>query len=70
MLPFVLAYFMNGDDVGVLEIGGSFGFCLKTLYKLGAGEFARQQQLYGKNTPEADLPGFPHYTHPPSRHFL
>ena len=44
-IALVLAHFVDGDDVGMLQARGGFGLRAKARYFRGAGEFARQNHF-------------------------
>ena len=57
MLPLVFADFVNGHDVGMIEIGRRLGLALKALHVVGRGELTGEDHLQGHDAVEAHLPG-------------
>jgi hypothetical protein len=64
LLPFVLAYFVDGDDVRMLKIGSSFRFRAKTLPCRWSGQLAGENHLQCDGPVEAHLPRFVDDSHP------
>jgi len=63
MLAFVLADFVDGDDVRVLQARRGFRFDTKTLHKGFACEAPGQDHFEGDNTVPTDLAGFENDAH-------
>ena len=63
ILTVMIAEFMDGDDVRMLQARGRFRLETKTADKLLAGKFAEQNHLHGDDAIEAELAGPVHDTH-------
>ena len=50
-----VADLVEGDDVGMLQLGGGGGFLLEALQFVGVGEAAAADHLQGDDAIEADM---------------
>jgi hypothetical protein len=69
-LALVLAHFMDGHDVRVLETGRGFGLGTEALHELIAGEPAGKQQLHRDDAIERDLASLEDHAHAAAGDFL
>ncbi len=63
MLPSVLADFVDGDDVGVLQVGGRFGLSQKSFDLVWTGQDACADHFQGQIPVQTRLPGLPDDAH-------
>ena len=60
---FVLADFVYGDDVGVVQCSGRFGFAAKTLVEISIGDIVLWQEFERDFAGEGDIFGKVDFTH-------
>ena len=70
MLAFVLADFVDRDDVWMLQAGHRLRLGLKTLHELVARKLPEQQHLHRDDAVQAHLPCPINDAHPAARDFL
>jgi hypothetical protein len=64
MLAVVLADFVNGNDVRMIETGGRFGFGVKTLLQCERGQVPGQNHLERDGPIQAHLSSAINHAHP------
>jgi hypothetical protein len=62
-LALVLAHFVNGDNIRVVQLGGGFGFEAKPLDERRVRKPAMQQQLEGHHAINGQLAGPVYHAH-------
>src|SRR3954462_269448 len=70
MLAAVFPNIMDGDDVSMLERGGSLGFGAETRDERITGEFAEEERFDRNDAVERNLPRAKNDAHPAARHFF
>ena len=63
MLALMLANFVDGHDVGVIELGGGLSLGLEPLHVSGRGQLSGQDHLEGNQPLQLDLPRLVHHAH-------
>ncbi len=70
VLAFVRADLVNGQDVGVIEVGGRLGLGVEALNIGFAGQLTGEDHLHRDQAIETDLAGFPDHAHSPAGDFF